>query len=154
MYVNPELLATHINMKPQVVLFTDVSNFVDGIKCAIDSGTGCGIHKQWHVTLRRHRNYRWIKIWVEIKNIQWVEIMTPTFCFAAMILASRSAGMTLPLKTCKTIYFYTLGFKSHFLYTWGFLQIAAFPSTNLSSVLSRMTLSVPKPRAAPAFFIE
>lgn len=38
-------------MEPQVVLLTDVSDLIDGVKCTVHGRAGCGIHEQWHVTL-------------------------------------------------------------------------------------------------------
>lgn len=69
--------------------------------------------------------------------------MSLTFCLASMILASRSAGMTLPLKEQSTP-------------DYSFTVFCTFTASivHLSSVLSRITFSVPKPRAAPAFFME
>lgn len=45
-------LNTHIHMQPQVVLLTDVSDLVDGVKRAIDRRTGGGVDEEGHVTLR------------------------------------------------------------------------------------------------------
>ncbi len=49
---NAPVSTTHINMEPQVVLLTDVSDLIDGVECTVHCGTSCGVHKQWHVTLQ------------------------------------------------------------------------------------------------------
>lgn len=42
----------YVHMKPHAVLFTDVSNFIDGIKSSIDGGTSSGIHKHRNIPLQ------------------------------------------------------------------------------------------------------
>lgn len=44
--------SSYVHMKPHVVLFTDVCDFIDGVKGSIDSGTSGGIHKHWNIPLR------------------------------------------------------------------------------------------------------
>lgn len=39
-------------MKPHVVLFTDVCNFIDGIKGSVDGGASGGIHKHRNIPLQ------------------------------------------------------------------------------------------------------
>lgn len=46
-----QLLNTHVNVQPQVVLLTDVSDLVDGVKGAVDRRTSGGVHEEGHVTL-------------------------------------------------------------------------------------------------------
>lgn len=91
---------THINMEPQVVLLTDVSDLIDGVKCAVHCRTSCGIHKQWHITLQNQHTWPSDEemFRVRTKDETKTVTVTLTFCLASMILASRSAGMTLPLK--------------------------------------------------------
>lgn len=38
-------------MEPHIVLFTDVCNFINGIKGSVDSGTSGGVHKHRNVAL-------------------------------------------------------------------------------------------------------
>lgn len=48
---------THINMQPQVVLLTDVSDLVDGVKGAVDCRTSGGVYKEGHVALQKAKYF-------------------------------------------------------------------------------------------------
>lgn len=84
-------------MEPQVVLLTDVSDLIDGVKSTVHCRTSGGVHKQRHITLQDQQARRLDGKRVERARAK-TERVTLTFCLASMILASRSEGMTLPLK--------------------------------------------------------
>lgn len=91
-------LTTHVNVEPQVVLLTDVSDLIDGVKSTVHCRTSGGVHKQRHVTLWNQQARRLDSKKVVEREREKAGGVTLTFCLASMILASRSAGMTLPLK--------------------------------------------------------
>lgn len=45
-------------MEPQVVLLTDVSDLIDGVKSTVHCRTSGGVHKQRHITLWNQRAQR------------------------------------------------------------------------------------------------
>lgn len=46
------MIFSYVHMKPHVVLFTDVCDFIDGIKGSIDGGASSGIHKHRNIPLQ------------------------------------------------------------------------------------------------------
>lgn len=93
----------------------------------------------------------WPKQWAsERKHCVSGLLRTFTFCLASITLASKSAGMTLPLeKEAKYIQY-------QYIWSFTFLNQYVGPAceTNLLSVFKRIRFSVPKPRAALAFLME
>lgn len=67
---------SYIHMKPHIVLFTDVGNFIDGIKGSVDGGTSGGSHKQWNIPL-------WGKSTAHTKKkktiLGWIQVMFFSF---------------------------------------------------------------------------
>lgn len=134
-------LNTHIHMQPQVVLLADVGNLVDGVERAVDRGTGGGVHKEGHVTLQYKRGERG-----QTNNEQAERGGSVTH----FLLGVNDFGLQVcrddpPSEGAQCI---RLSYKL----TPRYLLTASI--FHLSSVLSRITFSVPKPRAAPAFFME
>lgn len=60
--INWRLLScTYVHMKPYVVFFTDVCDFIDGIKGSVDGGTCRGVHKQRNITLEgKKAEEKWV----------------------------------------------------------------------------------------------
>lgn len=112
---------SYIHMKPHIVLFTDVGNFIDGIKGSVDGGTSGGSHKQWNIPLRckgtahkKEKDNSWLNsgcyvlfflpdCWHQRDRLKHVAQMTLSFhlhlllgqnCFPI----SSSLRITLPLK--------------------------------------------------------
>ena len=55
-------------MKPHVVLFTDVCDFIDGIKGSVDGGASGGVHKHRNIPLSGGKKTRhWLQFWAEFK---------------------------------------------------------------------------------------
>lgn len=128
-------------MQPQVVFLADVGNLVDGVERAIDCGTGGGVHKEGHVTLQNKRGKRG-----QTKNEQAEKGVNITH----FLLGVNDFGLQVcrddpPSEGAQCIRL------SRKLAPQYFLTASIF---HLSSVLSKITFSVPKPRAAPAFFME
>lgn len=64
-------ILSYIYMKPHVVLFTDVCDFIDGIEGSVDGGTSGGIHKHRNIPLQPEniagKNKTLVTIWAEFK---------------------------------------------------------------------------------------
>lgn len=60
-------------MKPHVVLFTDICDFIDGIKGSIDSSTSGGIHKHRNIPLQNEK-HRGEKTFDSVLNLRYFSL--------------------------------------------------------------------------------